>query len=149
MAPQSESQTAWQTIAITSGMFAALNGVFAKLTTNDLTSSWSAMISDALSINATAAELILRIAVGLSSFGLSATMWTFYTKALANSPSAVHVNIVNTTSNFLITAILGALIFGEKLPALWFLGAAFLVTGGVIIGRREEKGEAVNEKKEM
>jgi drug/metabolite transporter (DMT)-like permease len=65
-------------------------------------------------------------------------MWTFYTKALSISPSAVHVNIVNTTSNFLITAILGALIFGEKLPALWFVGAVFLVTGGVIIGRREE-----------
>jgi drug/metabolite transporter (DMT)-like permease len=74
-------------------------------------------------------------------------MWTFYTKALSISPSTVHVNIVNTTSNFLITAILGALIFGEKLPALWFLGAAFLVTGGVIIGRREEIGiEEVKEK---
>lgn len=99
-------------------------------------------------MNASAVELILRIAIGLSSFGLSATMWTFYTKALASSPSAVHVNIVNTTSNFLITAILGALIFGEKLPALWFLGAAFLVTGGVIIGRREEGGDDSKEKKE-
>lgn len=77
-------------------------------------------------------------------------MWTFYTKALASSPSAVHVNIVNTTSNFLITAVLGALVFGEKLPALWFLGAAFLVTGGVIIGRREEPGGAgLEEKKEL
>lgn len=65
-------------------------------------------------------------------------MWMLYTKALSTSPSAVHVNIVNTTSNFLITAVLGTLIFGEKLPVLWFVGAVLLVTGGVIIGRREE-----------
>jgi drug/metabolite transporter (DMT)-like permease len=76
-------------------------------------------------------------------------MWTLYTKSLSISPSAVHVNIVNTTSNFLITAILGALVFGEKLPALWFVGAAFLVTGGVIIGRREETSVADAKKKEL
>ncbi|TID26056.1 hypothetical protein E2P81_ATG03827 [Venturia nashicola] len=149
MTSPAPNQSAWQTIAITGGIFAALNGVFAKLTTNDLTSSWSATLSNTLPINASLVEVILRIAIGLSSFGLSATMWTFYTKALASSPSAVHVNIVNTTSNFLMTAVLGALIFGEKLPALWFLGAAFLVMGGVIIGRREETGDGGKEKKEL
>lgn len=38
----------------------------------------------------------------------------------------------------MITAVLGFLIFSEKLPPLWFLGAALLVAGNVIIGRREE-----------
>ena len=38
----------------------------------------------------------------------------------------------------MITAILGFLIFSESLPPLWFLGAALLVAGNVIIGRRDE-----------
>jgi hypothetical protein len=38
----------------------------------------------------------------------------------------------------MITAFLGALIFSESLPGLWWLGAALLVAGSVIIGRREE-----------
>lgn len=39
----------------------------------------------------------------------------------------------------MITAILGFFIFTESLPPLWWLGAALLVAGNVIIGRREEK----------
>jgi hypothetical protein len=38
----------------------------------------------------------------------------------------------------MITAVLGFLIFSESLPPLGFLGAAMLVAGNVIIGRREE-----------
>lgn len=68
-------------------------------------------------------------------------MWALFTRALSLSPSAVHVNIINTAANFVITAILGALIFGERLPLLWWVGASLLITGSVIIGRREEKTE--------
>lgn len=38
----------------------------------------------------------------------------------------------------MVTAVLGALIFSEKLPGLWWLGAAMLCAGSVIIGMREE-----------
>lgn len=41
----------------------------------------------------------------------------------------------------MITAVLGVLIFSETLPGLWLLGAAMLVAGSVIIGRREEGKE--------
>ena len=42
----------------------------------------------------------------------------------------------------MVTAFAGWLVFKERLPALWWLGAAGLVVGNVIIGRREE-GEVV------
>ena len=42
----------------------------------------------------------------------------------------------------MVTAVLGALIFSESLPGLWWLGAAFLVAGSVIIGSREEGNKA-------
>jgi drug/metabolite transporter (DMT)-like permease len=86
-------------------------------------------------------EAVLRAAIFGLSFFFTGTMWALYTKALSASPSAVKVNIVNTASNFIITALLGAVVFGEKLPLLWWFGAGLLVAGSVIIGKREEGGE--------
>lgn len=40
----------------------------------------------------------------------------------------------------MLTALLGFIIFGENLPGMWWLGAAGLVVGNVIIGR-SRKGE--------
>lgn len=58
--------------------------------------------------------------------------------ALARGTSTTRVSIINTSANFMVTAILGFLVFMEKLPPLWWAGAALLVAGNVIIGRREE-----------
>lgn len=61
----------------------------------------------------------------------------------------MRVSIVNTSANFMLTALLGLMIFGEALPPLWWGGAALLVVGNVVIGRREEeeggKGSAEGE----
>jgi len=50
----------------------------------------------------------------------------------------------------MITAVLGWMIFGEKLPGMWWIGAGMLAVGNVVIGRREEgdikgKGEGQGE----
>jgi hypothetical protein len=65
-------------------------------------------------------------------------MWGLFTRALTLGSSTVRVSIINTSANFMVTAVLGALIFSEKLPGVWWLGAAMLVAGSVIIGMREE-----------
>lgn len=69
-------------------------------------------------------------------------MWGLFTRALTLASSTVRVSVINTSANFMITAILGALIFSEALPGLWWVGAALLVAGSVIIGRREEGSKA-------
>src|SRR5579871_6856242 len=66
-------------------------------------------------------------------------MWALFTKALARGTSTTQVSIINTSANFILTALLGFFIFAESLPPIWWLGAAMLVAGNVIIGRREEK----------
>lgn len=75
-------------------------------------------------------------------FGLNVVfniaMWALFTAALTRSSSTTRVSIVNVSSNFFITAILGAMIFSEKLPLGWWFGAALLAAGNVVIGRREE-----------
>src|SRR4051812_36694045 len=67
-------------------------------------------------------------------------MWALFTKALTRGHSTTQVSIINTSSNFFITAILGFVIFSEALPPLWWLGAAMLVAGNVITGRKDEGG---------
>ena len=41
----------------------------------------------------------------------------------------------------MLTAFSGWIVFGEKLPGLWWVGAAGLVVGNVVIGRRDEEGD--------
>lgn len=70
-------------------------------------------------------------------------MWTLFTTALARGNSTTQVSVMNTSSNFVLTAILGFAIFSEALPPLWWVGAAMLVAGSVIVGRKDEgKSEA-------
>ena len=43
-------------------------------------------------------------------------MWGLFTKALTLATSTVRVSVINTSANFMVTAVLGAVIFGEELP---------------------------------
>ena len=62
-------------------------------------------------------------------------MWSLYTAALASGKSTTQVSIMNTSTNFMVTALLGVAVFSEALPPLWWAGAALLVAGNVILGR--------------
>lgn len=65
-------------------------------------------------------------------------MWTLFTTALARGTSTTQVAIMNTSTNFVFTALLGFFIFSEALPPVWWAGAALLVAGNVIVGRKDE-----------
>lgn len=68
-------------------------------------------------------------------------MWALFTRALTLATSTTRVSVINTSANFIVTAVLGALIFNESLPGAWWVGAAMLAAGSVIIGMREEEGK--------
>lgn len=88
-------------------------------------------------------------------------MWGLFTRALTLANSTVRVSVINTSANFIMTAVLGLVVFGEKLPGklnvgqagqrvpntdqyfsgLWWIGAGLLVAGSVIIGRRDEDSQ--------
>ncbi|CAN9109041.1 hypothetical protein CUC08_Gglean003304 [Alternaria sp. MG1] len=135
-----QTKSAWLMLAITSGACAACNGVFAKLTTTELTASWSSSI--ALAFGLSASNKIVEYAIRGLFFGMNllfnAIMWGLFTRALTLASSTVRVSIINTSANFIVTAVLSFIIFSESLPGLWWLGAAMLVAGSVIIGMREE-----------
>ncbi|KAK4157289.1 hypothetical protein C8A00DRAFT_29858 [Chaetomidium leptoderma] len=141
----------WIVFALASGACAAFNGVFAKLTTTELTTKFSQGIARLLGLES--AEGVVEFVVRCSFFGLNlafnGVMWTLFTTALARGNSTTQVSVMNTSSNFVITAMLGFAIFSEKLPPLWWLGAAMLVAGNVIVGRKDEgvskEGEEIGE----
>ncbi|CAK7211833.1 hypothetical protein SCUCBS95973_001258 [Sporothrix curviconia] len=100
----------WIGLALASGACAAFNGVFAKLYDT---------------------FFVLNLV-------FNGVMWTLFTRALKAGHSATQVSIMNTSANFVLTALLGLAIFSESLPPLWWAGAALLVAGNVIIGRKDE-----------
>ncbi|KIN00473.1 hypothetical protein OIDMADRAFT_19542 [Oidiodendron maius Zn] len=130
----------WLILAVASGACAAFNGVFAKLTTTELTTTFATSLANLLGVGSgeKVVEIIVRVMFFALNLIFNGIMWTLFTKALARGTSTTQVSIINTSANFMITAVLGFMIFRESLPPLWWLGAALLVVGNVIIGRREE-----------
>ncbi|KAJ2905406.1 hypothetical protein MKZ38_005504 [Zalerion maritima] len=137
-------QNQWVILALASGACAAFNGVFAKLTTNDLTSHIADAVSEGMGIGdekfRQAIEVITRGMFFALNLTFNGVMWTLFTMALSRGHSTTQVSIVNTSSNFMLTALMGFAIFSEKLPPLWWVGAAMLVAGNVVIGRKDEGG---------
>ncbi|KIW21194.1 hypothetical protein PV08_01774 [Exophiala spinifera] len=133
-------QPVWIVLAVSSGACAAINGVFAKLTTTALTSTLSSHIATFFSLSPSnkVVEFLVRGTFFLLNLAFNAAMWALFTAALTRGDSTTRVSIVNVSANFVITAVLGWMVFGEKLSGLWFLGAALLAVGNVVIGRREE-----------
>lgn len=109
-------------------------------TTTALTSTFASNIAAlfGLAEDNTYVNLALRGTFFGLNIVFNIAMWALFTAALTRSNSTTRVSIVNVSSNFFVTAILGAMIFGEKLPLAWWLGAGLLAAGNVVIGRREE-----------
>ena len=109
-------------------------------TTTALTSTLSSHISLFFSLSPTNqfVEFLVRGTFFLLNLAFNAAMWALFTAALRRGDSATRVSIINVSANFMVTAILGWMIFSEKLNGIWWGGAALLAAGNVIIGRREE-----------
>jgi hypothetical protein len=54
------------------------------------------------------------------NLAFNGVMWGLFTKALTLATSTVRVSVINTSANFMVTALLGAVIFGEELPGELF-----------------------------
>ncbi|RLL98647.1 hypothetical protein CFD26_106655 [Aspergillus turcosus] len=113
---QSPVQSRWIILALASGAFAALNGLFAKLTTDEQTTAFARSILHLFGAGDqnTFIELVVRgVCLGLNVL-CNIIMWALFTRALTASPSTTKVSITNTSANFLVTALLGMVVFREK-----------------------------------
>ncbi|KAL2827900.1 hypothetical protein BJY01DRAFT_228797 [Aspergillus pseudoustus] len=131
----------WIILAVASGAFAALNGLFAKLTTDEQTESFANAILSVFGASTEKHPFLLLIMRGIC-LGLNVLcniiMWALFTRALTAAPSTTKVSITNTSANFLVTALLGMIVFREKVSGLWWLGAGMMGGGCILVGMREE-----------
>ncbi|XP_022608951.1 transmembrane protein 42-like [Seriola dumerili] len=72
------------------------------------------------------------LCVGLL-FTCNAVMWTFFSKALQQSSSSARATVTTTASNFICSAILGRVIFGETHAALWWVGICLTLCGLLVL----------------
>ncbi|KAF7118029.1 hypothetical protein CNMCM5793_007405 [Aspergillus hiratsukae] len=136
---QSPVQSRWIILALASGAFAALNGLFAKLTTDEQTTAFAKSILHLFGAGEenTFLEVVVRgVCLGLNVL-CNIIMWALFTRALTASPSTVKVSITNTSANFLVTALLGMVVFREKVSGLWWLGAGMMGGGCILVGMRD------------
>ncbi|XP_031432384.1 transmembrane protein 42a [Clupea harengus] len=75
----------------------------------------------------------LRLLCGGLLFTCNAVMWTFFAKALRLSSSSAQATVTTTASNFISSAFLGRLIFGETHAALWWVGISLTLSGLLIV----------------
>ena len=50
------------------------------------------------------------------NLAFNAIMWALFTRALTLASSTVRVSVINTSANFMLTAVLGWIMFHESLP---------------------------------
>ncbi|KAM5157805.1 transmembrane protein 42 [Mantella aurantiaca] len=78
-------------------------------------------------------HLLLRLCcVGLV-FLCNAAMWTFFAKALRFSSSSAAATVTTTVSNFISSAFLGKVLFGESRAFLWWVGISVTLCGLMLL----------------
>uniref|UniRef100_A0A3Q4AI47 Uncharacterized protein n=1 Tax=Mola mola TaxID=94237 RepID=A0A3Q4AI47_MOLML len=75
----------------------------------------------------------LRLLCGGLLFTCNAVMWTTFSKALRYCSSSAKATITTTASNFISSAVLGRLIFGESHAALWWVGISVTLCGLLVL----------------
>jgi len=77
--------------------------------------------------------IVGRVSSFLLVFFFNALMWTLFVKSLRGSSSSATATVTNTGSNFICTAVLSCVLFGEMLSMRWWLGTSLILTGLILI----------------
>ncbi|ESL06861.1 hypothetical protein TRSC58_05458 [Trypanosoma rangeli SC58] len=140
--PSSTASRAFFLYASLAGMFGALSAVVGKLAVAE--SSGNSLIAAVASffawVNLNHADswwahvalLGIRGLLFASNVFFTAQMWRCYLKALSCGPTPV-CQILNTGTNFAVSAILGLVIFREEITAMWAVGALLVVAGLAVV----------------
>ncbi|XP_026149656.1 transmembrane protein 42-like [Mastacembelus armatus] len=83
----------------------------------------------------------LRLLCGTLLFTCNAVMWTFFSKALRHCSSSARATVTTTASNFICSAALGRVIFGEAHGALWWVGISLTLCGLLLLHQSASQAE--------
>ncbi|XP_060104087.1 transmembrane protein 42 [Heteronotia binoei] len=77
--------------------------------------------------------IVLQAGCGGLVLACNAVMWTFFAKALKYSSSSATATVTSTASNFISSAALGYLLFGETHALLWWIGISITLFGLLLL----------------
>ncbi|CAN2389651.1 Transmembrane protein 42 [Pristimantis euphronides] len=92
-------------------------------------------------------HLFLRLGCAGLVFLCNAAMWTFFTKALRYSSSSAAATVTTTASNFVSSAVLGKVLFGESRAMLWWVGISITLCGLLLLHTSSPQTEDTTKKK--
>ncbi|AWO97178.1 putative transmembrane protein 42-like [Scophthalmus maximus] len=116
--------SSWSVYALLAGVLSAAASLSAKLSVG----------AGPLRDMCEAALLVpLRLLCGVLLFACNAVMWTFFSKALRHCSSSARATVTTTASNFISSAFLGRVIFGETHALLWWLGISITLCGLLVL----------------
>ncbi|XP_030045921.1 transmembrane protein 42 isoform X2 [Microcaecilia unicolor] len=93
-------------------------------------------------------HVLLRLGCGALVFACNAVMWTFFAKALRCSSSSAVATVTTTASNFISSALLGKLLFGESRVFLWWVGITITLSGLFLVHTAKPRQRQTGEKEE-
>ncbi|CAJ0965935.1 unnamed protein product [Ranitomeya imitator] len=88
----------------------------------------------------------LRLGCAGLVFAFNAAMWTFFAKALRYSSSSAAATVTTTASNFVSSAVLGKVLFGESRAILWWVGISITLCGLVLLHTSSSRTEDTTKK---
>ncbi|GFO30998.1 transmembrane protein 42 [Plakobranchus ocellatus] len=128
--------------AIQAGCCAALASVSAKIATSfDAATAISLSLMEIIHTicgldlvpYAEKSTVCIRLLGVAGIFVFNALMWVLFTKSMHLCSSTLEATAFNTSANFISTAIVGKLLFGEQLSMQWCLGSTLIVLGLVVL----------------
>uniref|UniRef100_UPI00398F37EF transmembrane protein 42a n=1 Tax=Pristiophorus japonicus TaxID=55135 RepID=UPI00398F37EF len=130
-------------MALTAGSLGALASAAAKLSLGAGSERRAGRGGESVPLH-----VVLRLGCGGLVFLFNALMWTFFAKALRYSSSA-RASLTTIASNFLSSAFLGKLLFGEVHELSWWIGITMTLCGLLLLHTaRELKDHSDAHKKE-
>ncbi|XP_069769573.1 transmembrane protein 42a isoform X2 [Narcine bancroftii] len=129
-------------MALGAGLFGALAATAAKLSLGG-----ERMKRREIGVEAEGLHLLLRVGCGGLVFLCNALMWTFFAKSLRYSSSA-QASLTTNASNFLLSAFLGHLLFGEVQEVLWWIGITLTLCGLLLLHTVKDVDQSHGHKKE-
>ncbi|XP_060076405.1 transmembrane protein 42-like [Ylistrum balloti] len=121
-------------LAFLAGTMAALGSVFAKLAFNGGIISQACEVMVEVTVCSKLKWYIQGVCFGLI-FISNALMWTCFTKSLQLCTSSLEATVINTATNFLVSALIGWMFFHEGLSLKWWIGSLLILLGLMLIHR--------------
>ncbi|XP_047216183.1 transmembrane protein 42-like isoform X2 [Girardinichthys multiradiatus] len=115
--------------ALSAGFLAAAGSLSAKLT---LGADYLREMCES-GLSGWTLHVPLRLLCGLLLLTCNTVMWTMFSKALRHCSSSARATVTTTASNFISSAILGRLIFGETHSGLWWIGISLTLCGLLVL----------------